>query len=1399
MAKNITVNPINPITLEFQDYNSQDDILISNFNVETTFDSLVNYIAYFVYDLNNNLVYSEESDFSGYRIVDNNVVLYPETDLIDSGFDVGQYNTFYNFLNNELSSSPFQRYYIDEISSDRTEIRLNTTQISNLEVVASSQELLSKIQTSTNTYFDFYLNFGENRLIIANNLLLDNSNTNDPTVLIKLYEPLPLEFNLKAECWVVTEVADSLAYNIDIVETFDNIDQNIYLKGPNLNLALNDQTNNSTDYANYSTLTTSSYTTGSGSLQYQLNSLLAERGIEINIDYSNYSDFIYFSSALTRLENFYYKLQLIEEYQYSSSLAAGAGSNSYVVGNNTIWQSKIDEIITTFDGYDYFLYYESGSKAWPKSNSTYPYTNVGTLSATGLAFLATQSISASEYDAENNNILVEAIPSYLREDSNNDKYELFVEMLGEMFDNIWIYYKDVTNKYNADNRLDYGVSKDLVADILRDLGLKIYQNSFGSSNIYTALLGITPSGSLFPFPDMTGSLPTPSGFEYVNTQISASNDYVSLEDVEKSIYKRLYHNLPLILKKKGTTVGLQNLITIFGVPDTILKVSEFGGKDRNESNDWDYWKQQYNYVFDTSGSYYVSSSFQLNSAWAAPSNRPATVEFRFQTRGLPFNTASIAAQSLWSTNSGSALILTYTGSGFISGSYSGSIVNSYYQYAKLDFIPDSTSLTTSASVYLPFYDGKWWSVMIISGSGTFDLYAANNLYNGNDGSTVGYIASSSIANTSGYWSNSTVSYFGSSSLGTLFSGSLQEARYYTVAIDVNSFRDYTMNPYSIESNSTNSSPNQLAFRASLGGELYTSSVSIHPKVTGSWISTSSFASNSNFWVSSSNYIPNVETFFLAQPAAGIQNIVSNKIQIVNSILPVGDTLSQYRSIQQTNPLSSSYTENLAYTEVAFSPQNEINDDIMGQLGFFNLGEYIGDPRLVSSSATSYPALDLLRNAYFEKYKSNYDINDYVRLIKFIDNALFKTIQDFIPARSSLASGVVIKQHLLERNKYPVPQVDISSSIAYGAMNNPLTFQDITITASIGSKKGLSGGQTVYTASSDYESIPLETISGSQGGAYANLSASYGLRPVTSSTGQRFTAEYGLPINEYVGLNFTQSWLGFNVTPFGLTTFTQSNAQEFFNGELSGSNLVVENGNLNGLNPFLNVNTSAPIYDTSGSLGTTGVRRSAATLGLTTAKNTVINDLLILTPPAGDFSVAYVFYPSGSRTGTYTATIIGQSPSSGVYPASGYGEELYLNAKTAVGSGGDFIDGTLLVPSGYNLVSASFNGANPGDRPFFYNDGATMTAVPEVYGDNLYGITTTYGSIDNILNANSKTANDPSISGSLEALASSGYRTGYQFFTNDTITLYFETPLQYYFAGLIVNNIDDTGVNYANLW
>ena len=199
----------------------------------------------------------------------------------------------------------------------------------------------------------------------------------------------------------------------------------------------------------------------------------------------------------SRLENFYYKLSLLEQYTYSASFSNNSSSGSYYVSSsNLIWQTKIDEIITGFDDYEYFLYYSSGSTSWPKTNSNPPYVNATTSSLAAQSWLNSQLLVAQDYDLQNNNALTLAIPSYITEDSNNDQFILFVEMIGQFFDNIFVYLQNVTTKFDADNRLTYGVSKDLVADILRDLGVKIYQNNFSSNDLYQALLGITPSGSL---------------------------------------------------------------------------------------------------------------------------------------------------------------------------------------------------------------------------------------------------------------------------------------------------------------------------------------------------------------------------------------------------------------------------------------------------------------------------------------------------------------------------------------------------------------------------------------------------------------------------------------------------------------------------------------------------------------------------------------------------------------------------------------------------------------------------------------------------------------------------------------------------------------------------------------
>jgi len=300
--------------------------------------------------------------------------------------------------------------------------------------------------------------------------------------------------------------------------------------------------------------------------------------------------------------------------------------------------------------------------------------------------------------------LLYSIPEFLREDESNLPYETFIEMIGQYFDNLFLYTEQITSKYNADNRLDFGISKDLVADTLRSFGLNIYENNFTTEDLYTALTGLTPSGSIIPLPSITTTYPvTGSGIEYIQTIISASNEIVTLDDLNKSIYKRLYHNLPLLVKKKGTVAGLQLLINNFGIPDTILRINEFGGKDKSIST-WDQWQQQYDYCYDTKAVGFVSSSFVLNPAWNATNNRPSAVEFRFNTPGIP--TSSYYSQSLWSTNNGAVVTLRYTGSGLTSGSYSGSVVEPYYQYGLLEFYPSSSNLNTTASIYLPFFQRR---------------------------------------------------------------------------------------------------------------------------------------------------------------------------------------------------------------------------------------------------------------------------------------------------------------------------------------------------------------------------------------------------------------------------------------------------------------------------------------------------------------------------------------------------------------------------------------------------------------------------------------------------------------------------------------------------------------------
>ncbi len=359
-------------------YNISDEILLNPLVTQSSFDPSVNYIEYTVSTLDKSFL-TVDYNYQGYSFPNNKVtsnsisdiIINPESDLTKKGFENGEFNVYYNFLKNELNSSyNNQSFFIKDISSDRTEVIISNNTDS--DIINNVNNFKSQLNSNLNYFQDFFLNFGGNILSVANNIEIDN-NTLD--IYVNLYEPLPNNIQVKNTLWIVTQIADELAFNITITpEPVIPIITSSPLRGPNFNLSIKDQINNSTEFQTYSTLITSSLLSTSYS---QLNNLISSSGIQIGVDYTDFSNFIHFSSAVTRIDNFVYKVGLIE--QYKNEITTLNSLSSLVTSSNiNTLTNQINNIIENFDGYEYFLYFGSGSWSYPKSTSTIPYTLIST-------------------------------------------------------------------------------------------------------------------------------------------------------------------------------------------------------------------------------------------------------------------------------------------------------------------------------------------------------------------------------------------------------------------------------------------------------------------------------------------------------------------------------------------------------------------------------------------------------------------------------------------------------------------------------------------------------------------------------------------------------------------------------------------------------------------------------------------------------------------------------------------------------------------------------------------------------------------------------------------------------------------------------------------------------------
>ena len=550
------INLIEPETL--QKFESRDTTVIESFSINSAFKAFENKVELHIFSMDNDLLqsypnYNDQAYLAGSQgNNDGSVVemtLDPMGDMQKKGFTGGDIKLVYNFLDDIYSDNKLPvTFFIEEISKDRTELRLLTTQATDEYLDKQTEELKKELE-SKSYLDDFRLNFGSNNLVIGVNI--DSQPYRDFTsIVVKLYKPLPPEFGIKSTLTLDRLVADSTAYEIEGTTIPDTISVP-HIKPPNFNIEEEKEIVSSTEYFNYNEL----FNFPISESFRQLNSLFSEKGIDISIDYANFDEFIHFGSITDRLENFRFKVN-----QISSSQALHDNAVS-VTGTKTshlnFYSSSIKNIIDNFDHYERFLYYESSSHSWPKQVGPNgiiekPYI-IATGSATG-SWYDEKILSASNFDVSNQTRLINAVPAYIQDDTDNAPFVTFGNMIGQHFDNVWIYSKALSDKYDADNRINKGIPAQLVEEALRNFGVKLYASNRSIEDLISVYQGeLYNTGSELINSFTTGSL-------------TGSQALVSEDQYRTQLYKRLYHNLPYLLKSKGTERGVKALITSFGIP-----------------------------------------------------------------------------------------------------------------------------------------------------------------------------------------------------------------------------------------------------------------------------------------------------------------------------------------------------------------------------------------------------------------------------------------------------------------------------------------------------------------------------------------------------------------------------------------------------------------------------------------------------------------------------------------------------------------------------------------------------------------------------------------------------------------------------------------------------------------
>ncbi len=1105
-SKQLEFNTIsNPPIDAVQNYDILERLDINSGGIESrvlprSFGGDNDFIELHVYDNNNNRLLSVH-DFTQYEFppgtegtTSKEIYFDPKRILDQLGYQFGQFKLILNFQRQSLFKVPRGRetegtkiFTIKEISANRTELKAISNYVSNQILEEQAGNYIERIESSL-IFQDFTCNFGTNRIEVGINLGV-GLKSKKYELLVKLFEPLDKDLK-KGDTFNITEdIMDPISFDIDLGEP-EPRDETIPLRGPNFRVDTRLLNSVPSSYKSYNDILeynlTSSYqnllqnleNTEIPEIQYDYIKPINDTG-SLDVSY-HFEGFVHFGSATERLKNFEYKLKLLEIYDHQikeiNTIGGDTSESVAVTGNKNNVKNKQTNLIKGFDGYERFLYFESGTYSWPKGGTVSPYPQLSVTSSQAKTWLGSE-VSANPYYGGQ---LLSASLFDRQNDDNNQAF-LFLNMIGQHFDSIWTYVHHMTKQKNNSHK--YGVSKNLVSFALKSLGIEAF-DQFENTGLIEYILGEGTSGSAFyGTTHHYSSSGVPS-----ETLVTASNDgSISKQDITNETYKRLFHNAPYLLKHKGTERGIKALMSCYGLPSTILNVKEYGGpnKDRNTTTSFSHDK----YTLALTGDTTNTSQFFIQTPWSssltnALSSSAKTVEFRMK----PYRSKNPASayygrkyhlfglSGSIETNDTHIVLAPHTSSNAEGNITDISSSKDGIQYGKIElYVNDSVVAETNK---FPAYNGEFWNVYIgtlgTSGSAANLEFGA---YQTNFNKNTSYVTSTysmSEVQRSRTWGDPY--YNGGSGIGGAkfaflgalplnndaayttidrlrYSGSFQELRYhFGELLSHDTLTKHSLDSLVYSGNSVSSSFHNLVLRLPLGSNIQKDSSSFHPNIDVDYITSSSITSN----IPTPTWVSQTETHHLTTP--DIIAITSEKVRIDTGSVD-DDILSL--NIMSTTPTTDRHAEDYEDLGVFFSPTNEINEDILYTLGNFRLDDYIGSPLAADQNANSYKYigdsntgnhLNELQDLYFKKYKKGkdrYNYRDYIKLIQYMDHTLFKIIEQHVPARTNLKTGILIEPHYLERNKFSrnLPTTDEYTTML------PQSHQHFQTTIEMGSLEG----------------------------------------------------------------------------------------------------------------------------------------------------------------------------------------------------------------------------------------------------------------------------------------------------------------------------------------------------------